>query len=68
MTIKSQDPEVEGALEYLRDGGLGEVIGITVVARSLGHANLELNADVCMALCQLADQAIKASKAPRILN
>lgn len=57
------DYNVEEATEYLATGGLGEVIGLTDMAREMSEPKVQMNTDMAMALCLLADEALKARKA-----
>ena len=54
--------DVAEATAYLETGGLGEVIGLTDVARQYERSKVQMNTDMAMALCLLADEAIKARK------
>lgn len=56
---------VEEAMTYLADGGLGEVIGLTHSAKEMQSAKVQMDTDMAMALCLLADEALKARKAVR---
>lgn len=47
------------ATEYLETGGLGEVIGLTDMARQMERPKVQMNTDMAMALCLLADEALK---------
>lgn len=51
--------DVEGASDYLATGGLGEVIGLTSIAMQMGQPKVQMDADMAMALCLLADEALK---------
>ena len=53
---------VEEATEYLSTGGLGEVIGLTDIARQNLQQKVQVDTDMAMALCLLADEALKARK------
>lgn len=54
---------VEEATKYLADGGLGEVIGLTHSAKELQSPKVQMDTDMAMALCLLADEALKARRA-----
>lgn len=54
--------DVKEATEYLQTGGLGEVIGFTDVARQMEQPKVQMDTDMAMALCLLADEALKARK------
>lgn len=51
--------DVAEATEYLTTGGLGELIGLTQMAIDMHCKKVQLNADIAMALCLLADEALK---------
>ena len=51
--------DVAGAKEYLETGGLGEVIGLTQMAIDMDQPKVQLDADMAMALCLLADETLK---------
>lgn len=50
---------VEEATTYLETGGLGEVIGFTSMAMQSGQPKVQMDSDMAMALCLLADEAMK---------
>lgn len=52
--------DIDGATDYLRTGGLGEVIGFTDLYRELGFAKVQLDTDMAVALCVLACEGMKA--------
>lgn len=54
--------DVKFAMEYLETGGLGEVIGLTQLAVDNGEDKVQMDADMAMALCLLASEAIKRRK------
>jgi hypothetical protein len=45
--------------QYLAEGGMGEVIGLTEMARQAGSPKVQMDTDMAMALCVLAGEAIK---------
>lgn len=51
--------DIEGAKKYLETGGLGEVIGLTSIAIEMKQPKVQMDADMAMALCLLADETIK---------
>lgn len=51
--------DVRDALAYLCSGGIGEVIGLTSIALRSGEPVVQSSAAMAMALCLLADQAIR---------
>jgi len=55
--------DVDAAMKYLETGGLGEVIVLTEMARQMNQQKVQSDADMAMALCLLADEALKARKA-----
>lgn len=55
--------DIEGAKTYLETGGLGEVIGFTSLAIEHNELKVQMDTDMAMALCLLADEAIKKRKA-----
>lgn len=56
--------DLDFAMDYLTTGGLGEVIGITDMARKMGSPKVQSDTDMVMALCILASLAIDAGLAP----
>jgi len=54
--------DVAEATQYLSTGGLGEVIGLTDIARQNLQPKVQVDTDMAMALCLLADEALKARK------
>lgn len=54
--------DVEFAKEYLETGGLGEVIGFTELAVKSGDLRVQMFADMAMALCLLASEALENRK------
>lgn len=55
--------DIEEATKYLETGGLGEVIGLTDVAIQMKKQKVQMDADMAMALCLLADEALKRRRA-----
>lgn len=54
---------IDDAERYLREGGLGEVVGLTYAALEAGSKKVTSDADMVIALCRIAQDAIdKASK------
>lgn len=51
------------ATEYLETGGLGEVIGFTHCVKEMHQEKVQMDTDMAMALCLLADEALKARRA-----
>lgn len=54
--------DVDASTAYLSDGGLGEVIGFTSLAHEMDQPKVQMDTDMAMALCLLADEAIKTRK------
>ena len=54
---------IKEAMEYLETGGLGEVMGLADMAARAGHPKVQMDTDMAIALCQLADEALKRRKA-----
>lgn len=52
--------DIQAALDYLANGGLGEVVGITDMAMNAGFPKVQSDPDMIMALCMLASKAIEA--------
>lgn len=53
---------IEDATRYLETGGMGEVIGLTSVALDLNQPKIQMDSDMAMALCLLADETLKRRK------
>lgn len=51
--------DIKAATEYLETGGLGEVIGFTSLALELDQPKVQMDTDMAMALCLLADETLK---------
>lgn len=51
--------KIDEAKSYLETGGLGEVIGLTDMAMQAGQPKVQMDADMAMALCLLADEALR---------
>lgn len=45
---------------YLATGGLGEVIGLTLATMQAGLPKVQMDSDMALALCILADEGLKA--------
>lgn len=48
---------VSEALSYLKDGGLGEVLGLADASKKAGHMKVQMDTDMAIALCLLASNA-----------
>jgi hypothetical protein len=55
----SADVKIKEAREYLETGGLGEVIGLTDIALRADQPKVQMDTDMAMALCLLADEALR---------
>lgn len=53
---------IEDASRYLETGGLGEVMGFASVALDAGQPKVQMDTDMAIALCMLADEALKARR------
>lgn len=51
--------DIDGAKLYLETGGLGEVMGFASVAMDSGEPKVQMDTDMAIALCLLADEALK---------
>jgi len=51
------------ATEYLETGGIGEVYGLAEMSLRLGAPKVQIDADMAMALCLLANEALNRRKA-----
>lgn len=54
---------VEDVVDYLRTGGMGEVIGLTDLARQMKEPKVQMDTDMAMALCLLASEALDQREA-----
>lgn len=50
--------KIEEARKYLETGGLGEVVGLTDMAIQAGQPKVQMDSDMAMALCILANEAL----------
>jgi hypothetical protein len=55
--------DVRVAKEYLEDGGLGEVMGLASIAVHENQPKVQMDADMAVALCMLASEALHRRKA-----
>ncbi|WP_019999026.1 hypothetical protein [Aureimonas ureilytica] len=53
---------IDDAMGYLTDGGLGEVFGLADIYRQMGEPKVQLDSDMAMALCVLANEGLEARK------
>ena len=62
INVKNEETknEIDAAIDYLSDGGLGEVFGLTYAAMEIGHPKVMSDTSMALALCILADEEIKA--------
>lgn len=42
--------DFDGAMEYLKTGGLGEVAGLADIARQMGDPKVQMNTDMAVAI------------------
>ena len=56
------DKRIQECIEYLQDGGMGEVIGLTSTAFGNGDKKVQCDTDLQMAILILADEALTARK------
>lgn len=62
IDFKKPSKGVDDATEYLCTGGLGEVIGLASASMQYGHPKVQMDTDMAIALCMLADETIKRRK------
>ncbi|GHA15510.1 hypothetical protein GCM10007989_07860 [Devosia pacifica] len=55
--------DIRSAMDYLSTGGLGEVYGITDMAYRAGQPKVQCDADMMLAICMLASEALDARRA-----
>lgn len=55
----AQQASVDEATKYLANGGLGEVIGLTHIAMQSQQPKVQMDTDMAMALCILADETLQ---------
>lgn len=55
--------DLNEARRYLETGGLGEVIGMTDMARQMSQPKVQSDTDMAMALCLMASEALEMRKA-----
>jgi nitrate reductase assembly molybdenum cofactor insertion protein NarJ len=55
--------DIEEARRYLETGGLMEVTTLLSIALEANQSKVQLYSDLAMALCLLADEALKARRA-----
>lgn len=55
--------DIDAATKYLETGGLGEVIGLTDIAIKMDQPKVQMDADMAMALCLLASEALSRRRA-----
>lgn len=54
--------DIDEAKKYLETGGLGEVIGLTSIAIEMKQPKVQMDADMAMALCLLANETLQRRK------
>lgn len=52
--------DVPAAKRYLEDGGLGETLGFALMAAEANRLKVQMDTDMAVALCHLADEALKS--------
>lgn len=50
--------EIADAKRYLETGGLGEVAGLAEISRGMGAPKVQMDTDMAIALCMLAQEAL----------
>lgn len=61
-----EEYDLDHAKRYLETGGLGEVIGFTDLAVKSGEFKVQMDADMAMALCLLASEALENRNKQRL--
>lgn len=56
---------IDDATQYLETGGLGEVIGMAQISWEMGHKKVQMDTDMAIALCILADEYMKTRSTGR---
>lgn len=51
---------VADARRYLETGGLGETLGLALMAAEANQPKVQMDTDMAVALCQLASEALNA--------
>lgn len=62
MSDTNSGEGIEDAKNYLRTGGLGEVMGLATMAIRMKQPKIQMDTDMAIALCIFADRAIKREK------
>jgi hypothetical protein len=57
-----READIASARKYLETGGLGEVVGFTDLALQAGQLKVQSDADMVMALCLMAADAIELKR------
>lgn len=55
--------DVQSARGYLETGGLGETMGLALMAAEANQPKVQMDTDMAVALCQLAAEALSAREA-----
>lgn len=55
---KCVELEIEAAVRYLEDGGIGEVLALVDVSASVGVKKVQMDVSLARGLCALADEAL----------
>lgn len=59
----SYHKDIDEALKYLETGGLGEVAGLADIAHKAGSEKVQMDTDMAIALCILAQETINSRSA-----
>lgn len=51
--------KVQEAIDYLKDGGLDEVIGLAAVTQEANLSKVQMDTEMALALCELAADGLK---------
>lgn len=63
MKVEAVMSDIDEAKAYLETGGLGEVVGLTDLAIKAGQTKVQMDAGMAMALCILANEALRRRRA-----
>ena len=55
--------KIHEAMDYLKTGGLGEVMGMAAVTQEAGLPKVEMDTEMALALCELAADGLKYRRA-----
>lgn len=62
LRLTSPHDDVTESMDYLEDGGLGEVFGFTHMALTAGEPKVQSDTAMALAMCLLASEAIQARR------